>query len=311
MALLFNRPGAFFSLPLIIFDWYYKYTPSFPITEKFLQPSSSGTSITAGQNNTLSDRSGTVTFTQSESGKQVSVSLNQSKGVEGWNYTFEVSPASLSFDAAGGTKQVSVTSYRCQTVNGIENGVQENVGYSSSVSGEGFSSNGTAVIAGENLTTNARNGNVTFIQDNSGKSVSVSLSQVATPLTTVTLKYTDSNLYEFEAYINNGDGSYYEIGEPIGYTFTSAEEYGYIFTAVNNDVDTSIGVSFSKKISRYEIIAISGNGTNKSIYLQKGTDEDYLYIYFSSSDMDSQEAYILYVYFEDNYLPIIIKTYIK
>ena len=185
--------------------------------------------------------------------------------------------------------------------------MQENVGYSSLVSGDGFSSNGTAVIAGENLTTNARNGNGTFIQDNSGKSVSVSLSQVATPLTTVTLKYTDSNLYELEAYINNGDGSYYEIREPIGHTFTSAEEYGYIFTAVNNDVDTSIGVSFSKKISRYEIIAIGGNGTNKSIYLQKGTDEDYLYIYFSSLDMDSQEAYILDVYFEDNYFPIRMK----
>ena len=76
------------------------------------------------------------------------------------NYTFEVSPSSLSFEASGGTKQVSVTSYRRQTVNGIENGVQENVGYSSTASGEGFSSNGTAVIAGENLVTNARNGNV-------------------------------------------------------------------------------------------------------------------------------------------------------
>ena len=184
MALLFNRPGAVFSLPLIICDWYYKYTPSFPITEKFLQPSSSGTSITAGQNNTLSDRSGTVTFTQSESGKQVSVSLNQSKGVEGWNYTFEVSPASLSFDAAGGTKQVSVTSYRCQTVNGIENGVQENVGYSSSVSGDGFSSAGTSISANENMDTSSRSGYVVFMQNNSGKSIQVSTSQAAGVITT-------------------------------------------------------------------------------------------------------------------------------
>ena len=139
--------------------------------------SSSGTSITAGQNNTLSDRSGTVTFTQSESGKQASVSLNQSKGVEDWNYTFEVSPASLSFDAAGGTKQVSVTSYRCQTVNGIENGVQENVGYSSTASGEGFSSNGTSVIADKNTNPYIHTGTVNFTQNDSRKRLSVSLYQ--------------------------------------------------------------------------------------------------------------------------------------
>ena len=139
--------------------------------------STSGTSITAGQNNTLSDRSGTVTFTQSESGEQAYVSLNQSKGVEGWNYTFEVSPASLSFDAAGGTKQVSVTSYRRQTVNGIENGVQENVGYSSSVSGDGFSSNGTSVIADKNTNPYIHTGTVNFTQNDSRKRLSVSLYQ--------------------------------------------------------------------------------------------------------------------------------------
>ena len=139
--------------------------------------STSGTSITAGQNNTLSDRSGTVTFTQSESGKQASVSLNQSKGVEGWNYTFEASPSSLSFDAAGGTKQVSVTSYKRQTVNGIENGVQENVGYSSSTSGSGFSSSDTSISAEQNNTLFTRNGSITFTQSESGKQVSVALSQ--------------------------------------------------------------------------------------------------------------------------------------
>ena len=146
--------------------------------------SSSGTSITAGQNNTLSDRSGTVTFTQSESGKQASVSLNQSKGVEDWNYTFEVSPASLSFEGSGGTKHVSVTSYRCQTVNGIENGVREIVGYSSTASGEGFSSAGTSISANENMDTSSRSGYVVFMQNNSGKSVQVSMYQAAGIITT-------------------------------------------------------------------------------------------------------------------------------
>lgn len=83
----------------------------------------------------MSDRSGLVTFIQAESGKTASVSLSQTKGVEGWNYTFSVSPISLLFEAIGGTKNVSVTSFRRQTINGSETGVQENVGYSSSVSG--------------------------------------------------------------------------------------------------------------------------------------------------------------------------------
>lgn len=139
--------------------------------------SSTATSITASENRTLSDRSGTVTFTQAESGKTASVSLRQDKGVEGWNYTFSVSPTSLSFDAIGGTKNVSVTSFRRQTINQKETGVQENVGYSSSVSGDGFSSEGTAVTAGQNNTLSDRSGTVTFTQAESGKTASVSLSQ--------------------------------------------------------------------------------------------------------------------------------------
>ena len=146
--------------------------------------SASGTSISAAQNNTLSDRVGTVTLTQEGSSKQVSVSLNQNKGNEGWNYTFEVSPSSLSFEASGGTKQVSVTSYRRQTVNGIENGVQENVGYSSTASGEGFSSAGTSISANENMDTSSRSGYVVFMQNNSGKSVQVSMYQAAGIITT-------------------------------------------------------------------------------------------------------------------------------
>ena len=274
MALLFNRPGAFFSLPLIIFDWYYKYTPSFPITEKFLQPSSSGTSITAGQNNTLSDRSGTVTFTQSESGKQASVSLNQSKGVEGWNYTFEVSPASLSFDAAGGTKQVSVTSYRCQTVNGIENGVQENVGYSSSVSGDGFSSAGTSVAAEENLTSSARSGSASFTQNNSGKLVSVSLSQEKVTINTITFK-------PWDTYTGYDVTTEYPLASDINITLKGTHRY-------NNggpDIDEDFTETFSLRkgdtesayyydqmdlwLTVYEIVSISPERDGSYRYVVK------------------------------------------
>ena len=263
-----------FSPPLIIFDWYYKYTPSFPITEKFLQPSSSGTSIIAGQNNTLSDRSGTVTFTQSESGKQTSVSLNQSKGVEGWNYTFEVSPASLSFDAAGGTKQVSVTSYRRQTVNGIENGVQENVGYSSSVSGDGFSSAGTSISAEENLTGSARSGSVSFTQNNSGKLVSVSLSQERVIINTITFK-------PWDTYTGYDVTTEYPLASDINITLKGTHRYDN----GGSDIDEDFTETFSLRkgdteseyyydqmdlwLTVYEIVSISPERDGSYRYVVK------------------------------------------
>ena len=77
-----------------------------------------------------------------------------------------------------------MTSYRCQTVNGIENGVREIVGYSSTASGEGFSSAGTSISANENMDTSSRSGYVVFMQNNSGKSVQVSMYQAAGIITT-------------------------------------------------------------------------------------------------------------------------------
>lgn len=94
-----------------------------------------------------------------------------------WEYTFNVSPISLSFDAIGGTKSVSVTSYKRKYINGSYTGVQEGIGYSSSVSGTGFSSQGTSVSVNINYEFTGRNGTVVFTQDVSGKSVTVALSQ--------------------------------------------------------------------------------------------------------------------------------------
>lgn len=44
--------------------------------------------LVASENTTTESRSATVVYTQSESGKQISVSLFQAAGVETWEYTF-------------------------------------------------------------------------------------------------------------------------------------------------------------------------------------------------------------------------------
>ena len=94
--------------------------------------SSAGTSISASQNNTLSGRSGTATFTQSESGKTTSVSLSQAAGVEGWNYTFGT-PTPYKNIGLGGRYEVDINSYRIRTINGSEIGEKEKIAFNAEV----------------------------------------------------------------------------------------------------------------------------------------------------------------------------------
>ena len=140
----------------------------------------SGTiNLSASANGSLSARSGIYAITQSESNKTASFTCNQSAGAAGWNYYFSVSPTSMSFGATGGSKTVSVTSYRRKTVNGSENGVQEDVVYSQSSNNSAFSASASAISVGENISESSRSATVTYTQSGSGKTGKVSCSQAA------------------------------------------------------------------------------------------------------------------------------------
>lgn len=56
----------------------------------------------ASENTTLNQRSASLTFTQNESGKQITVQFTQDAGVETWEYTFTVQNPNLTFTALGG-----------------------------------------------------------------------------------------------------------------------------------------------------------------------------------------------------------------
>lgn len=101
-----------------------------------------------------------------------------------WEYTFSVAPASLYFGSTGGTKSVQVASYKRKYFGNNYTGEQVDVGFSSSASGNGFSSSGTSVTAGNNTTTSQRSGTVTFTQYESGKSGYVSCNQDPGAVTT-------------------------------------------------------------------------------------------------------------------------------
>ena len=100
-------------------------------------------------------------------------------GAVTWEYTLSASVSSLSFAGAGGTKSFTVTSTKQKKVNGVNSGSPVSVGYSNSVSGSGFSISGNSVTAKNNASSSSRSGTVTVTQGESGKKVTVSLSQDA------------------------------------------------------------------------------------------------------------------------------------
>ena len=134
--------------------------------------------ISVGANGSLSSRSEVDFIRQAESGKEVYYTCNQEAGQEGWNYYFSGSPTSMSFSATGGSQSVNVSSYRRRTINGSEDGHQENVNYTGS-SNAWASVSGNTISVGQNDSTNQRALNVTYTQSSSGKTFSISITQAA------------------------------------------------------------------------------------------------------------------------------------
>lgn len=100
------------------------------------------------------------------------------KKVETWNYYLTVSPTSMSFEAGGGSKSFTVSSYKRKVSDGVEQSGDTSVSLkSTTISGTGFSLSGTTVSASANEITSNRTGTVTITQNESNKTVTISLSQ--------------------------------------------------------------------------------------------------------------------------------------
>lgn len=138
--------------------------------------------VAASANQTESTRS--TSLSVAGGGMTRTVGASQAAGVVTWNYYFSVTPTSLSFVAGGETKAVTVTSYRKKVINGVETPTQENVSWSATISGTGFSKNtdGSSITAAANQ-SNRRSGTVSYTQTTSGKTASVSLSQAGVQYT--------------------------------------------------------------------------------------------------------------------------------
>lgn len=100
------------------------------------------------------------------------------KKAETWNYYLTVSPTSMSFGAGGGNKTFTVSSYKRKVLDGVEQSGDTSVSLkSTTISGTGFSLSGTTVSASANEITSNRTGTVTITQNESNKTVTISLSQ--------------------------------------------------------------------------------------------------------------------------------------
>lgn len=136
----------------------------------------------ASENTTLNQRSASLTFTQNESGKQITVQFTQDAGVETWEYTFTSKSNSLVFNAIGGKgtpTELTITSNKQKYINGKTVGSPVNVDYSRPSLPSWLSVESGYYEALENKSESSRSYTDTLTQAESGKKLTPVLSQAA------------------------------------------------------------------------------------------------------------------------------------
>ena len=135
----------------------------------------SGTTLTAGNNTTTSERSCTVTATHA--GKSASCTVKQPAGTTGygdWKVNISASPTTIA--AAGGTSTLTCSAARDVYTNGVKTGTETATPVISG-SAAGFSLSGKTVSAGNNTSTSTRS--ITYTVTHAGKSASCTITQSA------------------------------------------------------------------------------------------------------------------------------------
>lgn len=136
----------------------------------------------ASENTTLNQRSASLTLTQNESGKQITVQFTQDAGVETWEYTFTVQNPNLTFTALGGNANplgAYFISTKQRFINGKPIGGTVPVGFSGPDVPSWISTDTGYYVASENKSENSRSYVETRTQAESGKKVTVTFAQAA------------------------------------------------------------------------------------------------------------------------------------
>lgn len=237
-------------------------TPTLSIPTASTGFSLSGTTLTVAENTTANQRSVVVRATMDTVYKEVTVT--QSAYLVEWEYTFTASPTTLSFDALGTAKSITITSYREKYINGsLVESSRENVSYIHATSTEHIGTVlGTSISMQENQTTSTRSGQVSYEQNGSNKVIRITCNQAAGTISTRDV---------LEVVDNFGDSP------AIGGSIFGLVKSGY-YDVINGKDSTWHNVtptlkSKSSYITHVEIIKASGDGYNIRITLSENTSE--------------------------------------
>lgn len=237
-------------------------TPTLSIPTASTGFSLSGTTLTVAENTTANQRSVVVRATMDTVYKEVTVT--QSAYLVEWEYTFTASPTTLSFDALGTAKSITITSYREKYINGsLVEGSRENVSYIHATSTEHIGTVlGTSISMQENQTTSTRSGKVSYEQNGSNKVIRITCNQAAGTISTRDV---------LEVVDNFGDSP------AVGGTIFGIVKSGY-YDVINGKDSTWHNVtptlkSKSSYITNVEITKASGDGYNIGITLSENTSE--------------------------------------
>lgn len=237
-------------------------TPTLSIPTASTGFSLSGTTLTVAKNTTANQRSVVVRATMDTVYKEVTVT--QSAYLVEWRYTFTASPTTLSFDALGTAKSITITSYREKYINGsLVEGSRENVSYIHATSTEHIGTVlGTSISMQENQTTSTRSGQVSYEQNGSNKVIRITCNQAAGTISTRDV---------LEVVDNFGDSP------AVGGSIFGLVKSGY-YDVINGKDSTWHNVtptlkSKSSYITDVEITKASGDGYNIGITLSENTSE--------------------------------------
>ena len=237
-------------------------TPTLSIPTASTGFSLSGTTLTVAENTTANQRSVIVRATMDTVYKEVTVT--QSAYLVEWEYTFTASPTTLSFDALGTAKSITITSYREKYINGsLVEGSRENVSYIHAASTEHIGTVlGTSISMQENQTTSTRSGQVSYEQNGSNKVIRITCNQAAGTISTRDV---------LEVIDNFGDSP------AVGGSIFGIVKSGY-YDVINGKDSTWHNVtptlkSKSSYITNVEITKASGDGYNIGITLSENTSE--------------------------------------
>lgn len=237
-------------------------TPTLSIPTASIGFSLSGTTLTVAENTTANQRSVVVRATMDTVYKEVTVT--QSAYLVEWEYTFTASPTTLSFDALGTAKSITITSYREKYINGsLVDGSRENVSYIHATSTEHIGTVlGTSISMQENQTTSTRSGQVSYEQNGSNKVIRITCNQAAGTISTRDV---------LEVVDNFGDSP------AVGGSIFGLVKSGY-YDVINGKDSTWHNVtptlkSKSSYITNVEITKASGDGYNIGITLSENTSE--------------------------------------